>query len=121
MLLNKLYTLTKQESENGKVSAMISFNRAHPIFEGHFPGHPVVPGVCMMQIVREIMEIEVGQKLRLALGDNLKFLSIINPDEHRDVEVDVAFSTVNNTLNINATLHSGAVTFFKFKGAFEKV
>jgi 3-hydroxyacyl-[acyl-carrier-protein] dehydratase len=120
MLLNKFYTLNKQESENGKVTALISFNSAHPIFEGHFPGHPVVPGVCMIQILREIMEVEVAHKLRISLGDNLKFLSIINPAEHNEVEVLISF-TGNGTLNIIATLQAGAVIFFKFKGTFEKI
>jgi 3-hydroxyacyl-[acyl-carrier-protein] dehydratase len=121
MLLNKLYTLRKQESENGKVTALISFNKAHPIFEGHFPGHPVVPGVCMMQILREIMEIEVGQKLRITLGDNLKFLAIINPEEHHEVEVVLSYTPVDTSLNVNATLQAGTVTFFKFKGTFKKI
>jgi 3-hydroxyacyl-[acyl-carrier-protein] dehydratase len=119
MLLNKLYTLVSQESENGKVRALISFNRSHPIFDGHFPGHPVVPGVCMMQILREIMEIEVGQKLRITFGDNLKFLSIINPEEHKEVEAHISF-TGDQSLLVNATLQAGTVTFFKFKGTFGK-
>jgi 3-hydroxyacyl-[acyl-carrier-protein] dehydratase len=121
MLLNTFYTLRKQESENGKVTALISFNPSHPIFEGHFPGHPVVPGVCMMQILREVMEIEVGQKLRITLGDNLKFLSIINPEEHHEVEVILSYSSVDSSLNVNATLQAGTVIFFKFKGTFQKI
>ena len=120
MLLNKLYTLVKQESENGKVTATITFNRAHPIFEGHFPGHPVVPGVCMIQILREVMEIEVGARLRITFGDNLKFLSIINPDEHKEVETQITYSASGSSVNINASLVGGPVTFFKFKGTFEK-
>jgi 3-hydroxyacyl-[acyl-carrier-protein] dehydratase len=120
MLLNKLYTLVKQESDHGKVHAVISFNRSHPIFDGHFPGHPVVPGVCMMQIIREIMEIEVAGKLKIAHGDNLKFLSIINPEEHHEVEVVISFSG-DTKLGINATLQAGTITFFKFKGTLDKV
>lgn len=120
MLLNKLYTLVKQESESGKVTAVVSFNRSHPIFDGHFPGHPVVPGVCMIQMLREIMEIEVGHKLRITFGDNLKFLSIINPDEHNEVEAQITYSSSGAALSLNASLVSGPVTFFKFKGTFER-
>jgi 3-hydroxyacyl-[acyl-carrier-protein] dehydratase len=121
MLLNKFYTLLKQQSEQGKVTALISFNKSHPIFSGHFPGHPVVPGVCMMQILREIMEIEVAGKLRISHGDNLKFLSIINPEENQEVEAFISYLAKENSLNVSASLQSGAVTYFKFKGTFEKV
>jgi 3-hydroxyacyl-[acyl-carrier-protein] dehydratase len=120
MLLNKFYTLVSQESEGGKVKAVITFTRSHPIFDGHFPGYPVVPGVCMIQILREIMEIEVAQKLRITFGDNLKFLAVINPEEQGQVEVRIGYSG-GNSLNVNATLEAGEVTFFKFKGTFEKV
>ena len=120
MLLNKLYTLTSQQSEGGKVSARISFDRSHPIFEGHFPGHPVVPGVCMIQITREVMEVEVGEKLRITHGDNIKFLSIINPNEHKDVDIQITFTEESGLFKVNATLLSGEVTFFKFKGTFSK-
>ena len=121
MLLNRFYILLKQQAEGGKVTATISFNKDHSIFGGHFPGHPVVPGVCMMQILREVMEIEVAQKLRIRRGENLKFLSIINPEENREVEVAIAYSPQGDMLNINASLFSGSVTFFKFKGSFQKV
>jgi 3-hydroxyacyl-[acyl-carrier-protein] dehydratase len=120
MLLNKFYTLVTQESQGGKVKAVISFTRSHPIFDGHFPGHPVVPGVCMIQILREIMEIEVAHKLRIRFGDNLKFLAIINPEQHKEVEVRIDYSG-DYSLIVNATLEAGEVTFFKFKGTFEKI
>jgi 3-hydroxyacyl-[acyl-carrier-protein] dehydratase len=121
MLLNHFYTLLKQESEGGKVTAKISFDKSHKIFDGHFPGHPVVPGVCMMQILREVMEVEVGQKLRIIKGDNMKFLAIINPEENQEVEVAIAHTVADDMINLNATILSGAVTFFKFKGTFQKL
>ena len=120
MLLNHFYTLLKQQSEGGKVSAAISFNKDHTIFSGHFPGHPVVPGVCMMQILREVMEIEIAHKLKISKGDNMKFLSIINPELNKDVDVAISFVQHADAYSINASLFSGSVIFFKFKGTFEK-
>ena len=74
----------------------------------------------MMEILREVMEIEVAAKLRISHGDNLKFLSIIDPDEHREVEATISYSG-ENSLSINASLQAGSVTFFKFKGTFQKL
>ena len=101
------------------MNASITFTKSHPIFSGHFPGHPVVPGVCMIQILREIMEIEVAHKLRITEGDNLKFLSIINPEEHQQVDVVMSYGGAD-PYSVNATLLSGDTTFFKFKGTFKK-
>jgi 3-hydroxyacyl-[acyl-carrier-protein] dehydratase len=121
MLLNSFFTILKQESDNGGVKALISFENSHPIFSGHFPGHPVVPGVTMVQILREIMEIQIGRKLRISTGDNLKFLAVINPEEHDQVEVVISYSLSERTYSLNATLCAGPVTFFKFKGTLQEI
>ena len=97
------------------------FDRSHPIFEGHFPGHPVVPGVCMMQILREVLEDHVAERLRIARGDNMKFLAIINPDENQEVEVDLSYSVADDSYSVSASILNASTTFFKFKGTFQKV
>jgi hypothetical protein len=75
----------------------------------------------MMQTVREIMEQTVSAKLKIATGDNMKFLSIINPEETQEVEVKVQYAVDNKTYAITASLQSGTVTFFKFKGSFQEI
>ncbi len=121
MLLDKFYTLQSAHTQDGAVSAAISFQRSHPIFDGHFPGHPVVPGVCMMQIVREILEKETASRLKIATGENIKFLAIIDPDRNKDVEVAISFSPSGKGFAVSASIQSGAVTFFKFKGSFDRL
>lgn len=53
MLLQDFYTL-EQLTETGanKHEATIDINPAHEVFKGHFPDNPVMPGVCMMQIIK---------------------------------------------------------------------
>jgi 3-hydroxyacyl-[acyl-carrier-protein] dehydratase len=121
MLLNNFFKILQQNAEPGSVKAVISFERTHPIFAGHFPGHPVVPGVTMIQALREIMEVQTSSKLGITTGDNLKFLSIINPEEHHEVEVVITYTKSERTYSLNATLLAGTVTFFKFKGTFQEL
>jgi 3-hydroxyacyl-[acyl-carrier-protein] dehydratase len=119
ILLNDFYTLVNHELSPGSVKANISINRNHKILEGHFPGLPIVPGVCMMQIIREIMEVTTNKALRLTGADNMKFLSVINPDQN--TEVDVAITYVEDTpkIMVNATLFAGTITFFKLKATLK--
>lgn len=120
MFKDKLYTVLGSESEGQSVKARISFDRSHPIFDGHFPGHPVVPGVCMMQILKEVMEDHTTQKLQITNGDNMKFLAIINPDENKEVNVDISYTDSEGRYLVTGSLQAGPVTFFKFKGTFQK-
>ena len=89
MLLKDLYTINHliQQADNGqsKITAELVINKSHHIFQGHFPGLPVVPGVCMVQIIKELVEQNVGKSLMLREAGNIKFLSMINPEVNSKV------------------------------------
>ena len=53
MLLNDFFIIDDWQPGNGLARAILRINWGHPIFEGHFPGRPVVPGACLLQIVKE--------------------------------------------------------------------
>ncbi|MDH4088977.1 MAG: hydroxymyristoyl-ACP dehydratase [Cyclobacteriaceae bacterium] len=119
MLLNDFYSLLQHDPADSSVTARISINRNHKILQGHFPGLPIVPGVCMMQIIREIMEVTIKKPLRLVAADNMKFLTVINPEKNSEVEATVLYTKDDDQFLINATLFLGTVTFFKLKATLK--
>jgi 3-hydroxyacyl-[acyl-carrier-protein] dehydratase len=119
ILLDNFYRLTQKDGTPGVVKARISINKAHRIFEGHFPGLPVVPGVCMLQMVREIMEVHIGHDLKITTAENMKFLSVINPEQNIDVEATINYAEEGDKVSINATLFAGTTTFFKLKATLQ--
>ncbi len=119
ILLNDFYTILQTIPTPGVVKARIAINKNHRIFEGHFPGLPVVPGVCMLQIVREIMEVNGGKELKISQADNMKFLSVINPEHNNEVDLVVNYTVDEDKFFINATLFAGTVTFFKLKATLQ--
>lgn len=81
MLLADFYTIQKiEEVDAGKYNALIHLNKEHAIFKGHFPNNPVLPGVCTMQIIKELTETIVQQPLMLSRAINVKFMALINPE-----------------------------------------
>ena len=83
-LRNSLYyILGSNESEY-----TIRFDASHPIFAGHFPGHPVLPGACLVQIAEELLSTHLSQKVRFTSVRNLKFRQPVTPDQ----EVTLTFS-----------------------------
>ena len=91
MQLDDFYALNDVQVNDGLASAKITINKDHEIFNGHFPGNPVTPGVCMMQIIKEITEEIVGCKLLMQSSSNIKFMAIINPEltPNLDLELDI--------------------------------
>ncbi len=86
MLLGDFFTIHHLEETGFDIKAGLVINAGHKIFEGHFPGQPVVPGVCMMQMVKEIMEQVIGEKTNLIRAYEMKFLAIINPQENNAIQ-----------------------------------
>ena len=73
------------------ISADVNLNADHKIFDGHFPGSPVTPGVIQLQIVKEILELHLKKELQLKTMRTSKFLKILNPLETPHFQVNIKF------------------------------
>lgn len=87
--LDGLYTLDNLTVADTKAMANITINKDHIVFNGHFPDNPVMPGVCMMQIIKEITEKIVDKKLFMQSASNIKFMAIINPFVNPKLELQL--------------------------------
>ena len=121
MLSGEFFTIRSMDMEAGSVKAVLELNAAHDIFSGHFPGRPVVPGVCMMQIVKEIMENITGTPLLLSKADLMKFLVVIDPRVNSMLLVEVLYKLMeDDSMSVSANMSAGGAVCFKFKGWFRK-
>lgn len=59
----------------------ICFNASHPIFSGHFPEHPIVPGACIVQIAEELAALSYGYPIRFTAICDLKLRQPVTPDQ----------------------------------------
>jgi 3-hydroxyacyl-[acyl-carrier-protein] dehydratase len=121
MLLNDFYKIT--DIQNGdKTLVNIELNPNHKIYKGHFPNNPVVPGVCMTQMVKEIVEQITNKKLTMVTGDNLKFTAVLNPEITRLVTLTLTLKNKEEgLLHADAVISAGTTNFFSFKGSFRGV
>jgi 3-hydroxyacyl-[acyl-carrier-protein] dehydratase len=117
MLAGLFYTVEDLKQSPGAITATILFNAAHSIFKGHFPGIPVVPGVCMMQLVKEILEDAIGTKTRLIKANQLKFLTVIVPNDTPQVNLKMHYTNSGDLFDVQAELLNSAHSFFKFRGS----
>lgn len=95
MLLNDFYKIKRKIQSESGWTYIIELNPTHPIYNGHFPNNPIVPGVCTLQIIRECSEDIMGYKMRMTQLSFCKFLAVVNPDE-------------NNLFSLNITLNKKA-------------
>jgi 3-hydroxyacyl-[acyl-carrier-protein] dehydratase len=113
-----LFSISKLAHQDGCINAMLDINKDCDIFNGHFPGQPVVPGACMLQIVKEVLEAALNVSLRLKKADHLKFMAMIDPGSTQTVELDIAYKFIEGDIHVAAKLMNGDVVCFKLQGSF---
>jgi 3-hydroxyacyl-[acyl-carrier-protein] dehydratase len=120
MTTGEIYQIISFQSTDTNIEAIITFNEKHPVFAGHFPGNPIVPGVVQVQIIKEVIEKKTRKCLLLIHGKNIKFLTIISPVRNPKVEVRIEFG-INEVslLPAQATIRAGDSTFMKFSGIYK--
>jgi 3-hydroxyacyl-[acyl-carrier-protein] dehydratase len=89
--LNDLYSINdvREDIDGNKVTLQIELNPGHDIFKGHFPGNPVLPGACTVQIIKELLSIQLKRNLVLKRAGIIKYLSFINPEINRRISFDL--------------------------------
>lgn len=119
MLLDNLYKTDSFIAEDGKLSATVRININHKIFEGHFPGQPVLPGVCQIQLVKELLEKALEKELFLSEASQCKFLMMVNPRETQKLEVTIDYKPVEQKIAANAVIRNQESVFLKLTGGFD--
>jgi len=130
MLLNKFFSISsvnefREENQpsidsNHKHLVRVDINPDHSIFKGHFPGNPVVPGVCQIQMVTEILGEIHHKKIWLAYADNIKFLSMINPVAKGSFSFELNYRLISDEeMDVTAVAFKDQIPFLKIKAIYK--
>jgi 3-hydroxyacyl-[acyl-carrier-protein] dehydratase len=118
MLMNDFYRIQYLQRDPNSVSCKIAFNSQHDIFKASNSGRPVVPGVCMMEMVKELLEQQTDQNLWMRNMDQVKFLQMVTSDEQPMIEI--SWQQSGRSYNVSAAMKNGSDDLFRLNGYFEK-
>ena len=79
ILKNSLYTIADKRMEGSGVFYQILLDKNHFIYKAHFPNEPITPGVCIIQIAKELLEDYLHEEYEISYIKNIKFLSVLSP------------------------------------------
>ena len=120
MLKDVFFSITSLTGEPPSFSASLTLNAQHRIFGGHFPGQPVVPGVCLMQMVQEVAETALGDlHLRLVRAGQIKLLMPVDPRNAGILDIKLNCEQAEDgVIRVIASITHDGKTCFKFNGVF---
>ncbi len=120
MLKDSLYTIQKITDSGKVIEASVELNVEHEIFKGHFPVHPVLPGACIVHIIKEILELSFNEKLQLAKAEEIKFLRMIEPQPNTPIIFSIECDSEKNLpVNISAIITKDNIVCCKMKAFYK--
>lgn len=111
MLKDTFYRISAHEGD----TYIFSFNSEHPIFKAHFPGKPIVPGACLVQMAQEILCTQRHQEVRFRMISNLKFQHPLTPNIP-SIRVQITSKEENQ---VKVTYSVGNEGYAFFTGTYE--
>ena len=110
----------------------VALNADCEVYQGHFPGEPISPGVCNIQMIKECAERclgYAGNNLLTAGEDSespsillshirqCRLTTLVTPQQHPEVEVRAAIlSRSDDTITFRGTIGKGEEVYMELKG-----
>jgi 3-hydroxyacyl-[acyl-carrier-protein] dehydratase len=99
MLKDNLYQIVDSKiTDENSFTYQIALISDCSIYNVHFPGKPITPGACLIEIAKELIEDFLKKKVKLTMANNVKFIAILEPGNNQ--KVDFLFTVRENESQI---------------------
>lgn len=90
------------------------------VYAGHFPGKPVSPGVCNIEMIRECTEVLTGHDLKIDTIKQCRLTAVASPTVCPKVDVKVSVAAIEGTqsYNVVASISDAEHSYMELKGTF---
>jgi len=108
MMLQGLFKIgTLSPVDEFSFSAQVDINVSHPVFGGHFPERPILPGVCSIHLIKECVGMATGCEQRYVSILQCKFTGMVDPGLNNRLTVRFAIKQENGITGVNGTIVNG--------------
>ncbi len=118
MLLNDLFSYVLVDSLPGTVNAVVEIDFSHPVFSGHFPGNPVLPGVVQLHILEQILSESAGSDLTCSSAKDIKYLNLMVPGNASKFMIEGSCTQEGDSWLFNGKIFWGDTLFTKIRSTF---
>ena len=95
--LDNLFIIESITDTDAGFSAKLRCNPAHPVYQSHFPGNPITPGACLLKTAGKVLQQKKSRRLYLKSSKNIKYHSLVIPEEGKEVRYDFSHLVVDET------------------------
>ena len=121
MLLDRYFSIKEGKKNESGSEFLITLNPDHQVYQGHFPGDPICPGVCSIQMVRECAEISMGKRITISAISQCRFSELLTPAKNKELLLRMTLNDKGDgTVGVIASLLSddAQTSFLEYKGDY---
>ena len=85
----KVHTI-EQVEDNYKIE--VELFEDHPVYKGHFPQQPVVPGVCTLTVIKECIGKILSDNVSFSSIKECKYVSALIPQQGLRIIINLAIA-----------------------------
>lgn len=119
LLSNRYFAVEGQQHAEGGAHFHVRLLGDCDVYRGHFPGNPVSPGVCNIEMIRECFAMTVGGAPRIHTIDRCRFTAVASPVKSPELDIDMEWTVADGAYHLVATLKDGEQQYLDFKGTLE--
>ena len=114
---NYFKLLHTQRQDDAMVTFHVALLPDCDVYRGHFPGNPVCPGVCCMQMIRECAETFLGKSLHQPTVSQCRFVTLMTPAACPEVDIKMEIlAATGSAFTVKATVSDSDNIYMEYKG-----
>ena len=116
-LAGQYYSVCGMHSDGTSARFRIGLHPGCAVYRGHFPGHPVCPGACHIQMVKECAMQFLGLREALLSVRQCRLTAVATPAACPELELTMdCLPTAGTGHAVTARLFDGGRTYMELKG-----
>ncbi len=118
LLENKFYRVLSEERHTEGLGATyhVAILPECNVYDGHFPGDPVCPGVCNIETIKECAMLLTGEVLRYISIKQCRLTALATPTVCPEVNVGIHLTETADGYTVKATIADEGQTYMILKG-----
>ena len=115
MLTNYFSLISQTKEPDGTVLSTVELNPDCEVYKGHFPGNPISPGVCNLQMLRECVEHYTNKNLLIKGIKQCRYSALITPLKQSRLQFRATIDEADGGYNVAGTVYDDNETYIDIK------
>ena len=116
LLEDKYYKVTDGKTDDPNGIFRIQLLPDSDVYRGHFPGNPVCPGVCNIEMIKECTARLTGKKLFISSIKQCRLTAIASPSVCPELDIRINAQPSDEGFSVSAKISDAEKVYMEYKG-----